>query len=158
VNKKIIIVPEDAETVRKIFLRYLELGSVMLLTADLDENGMRTKIRALANGRSVGGGRFGLGALSHFLKDRFYVGEIAYHGEVHISEPEPILNRSLFNEAQARLSANNVARQLKTRATASVLAGRIYDDRGNRMTPSHTNKNGVRYRYYVSTRFCKKTR
>src|SRR5258705_8232033 len=28
--------------------------------------------------------------------------------------------------------------------------GRIFDDRGNRMTPSHSNKAGVRYRYYVS--------
>jgi site-specific DNA recombinase len=28
--------------------------------------------------------------------------------------------------------------------------GRIFDDRGNRMTPSHSNKDGVRYRYYVS--------
>lgn len=33
----------------------------------------------------------------------------------------------------------------------SLLAGRIYDDRGNRMLPSHTVKNGVRYRYYVSS-------
>jgi site-specific DNA recombinase len=28
--------------------------------------------------------------------------------------------------------------------------GRIFDDRSNRMTPSHSNKDGVRYRYYVS--------
>jgi len=28
--------------------------------------------------------------------------------------------------------------------------GRMFDDRGNRMTPSHSNKDGVRYRYYVS--------
>ena len=28
--------------------------------------------------------------------------------------------------------------------------GRIFDDRGNPMSPSHANKKGVRYRYYVS--------
>jgi len=29
--------------------------------------------------------------------------------------------------------------------------GRIFDDRGNRMTPSHARKNGKRYRYYLSS-------
>jgi hypothetical protein len=30
------------------------------------------------------------------------------------------------------------------------LAGRIFDDRGNRMTPSHVRKRGIKYRYYLS--------
>ena len=29
-------------------------------------------------------------------------------------------------------------------------AGRLFDDRGNRMSPTHANNRGVRYRYYVS--------
>jgi site-specific DNA recombinase len=29
--------------------------------------------------------------------------------------------------------------------------GRIFDDRGNRMTPSHARKDGKRYRYYLSS-------
>ena len=33
----------------------------------------------------------------------------------------------------------------------SLLTGRIFDARGNRMTPSHAVKNGVRYRYYISS-------
>ncbi len=48
------------------------------------------------------------------------------------------------------LAKNNVERRLKLKGSPSLLAGRIYDDRGNRMTPSHAGKNGVRYRYYVS--------
>ncbi len=51
---------------------------------------------------------------------------------------------------QAKLAASANVRQLKLRASPSILAGRIFDDRGNRMTPTHTNKNGVRYRYYSS--------
>ena len=104
----------------------------------------------LANGQTVGGGRFGVGALSYFLKNRFYIGEVAYHGEIHQAEHEPILDRTLFEEVQAMLAKNNVERRLKLKASPSLLAGRIYDDRGNRMTPSHAGKNGVRYRYYVS--------
>jgi site-specific DNA recombinase len=32
-----------------------------------------------------------------------------------------------------------------------VLTGRIFDDRGNRMTPSHSRKGAARHRYYVSS-------
>ena len=31
-----------------------------------------------------------------------------------------------------------------------MLVGRIFDDRGNRMTPSHVRKGGIKYRYYLS--------
>lgn len=150
VNKKLVIVPEEAETVREIFRRYLELGAVRLLAADLDQRGITSKRRELAGGRTSGGGRFGVGALSHFLKNRFYIGEIAYRGEVYVGEHEPILEREVFAQVQAKLGANNVEYKIKKRGAIALLAGRIFDDRGNRMTPSHTTKKGVRYRYYVS--------
>jgi hypothetical protein len=102
-------------------------------------------------GRTSGGGRFGVGALSHFLKNRVYIGEIFYRGEIHAGEHEPILDRSTFEQVQKKLSANNVERQLKLKGSRSPLVGRIFDDRGNRMLPTHTVKNGVRYRYYVSS-------
>ena len=149
VNKKLLIVPEEAETVREIFRRYLGLGSVRLLAADLDKSGIKSKIRDLSGGRTSGGGRFGVGALSHFLKNRFYIGEIAYRGEIHPGEHEPILDRAVFEQVQAKLLSNHVERGLKLKGSLSLLAGRLYDDRGNRMVPSHTVKNGVRYRYYV---------
>jgi site-specific DNA recombinase len=61
-----------------------------------------------------------------------------------------ILDRSLFDAVQTKLAASANVRQLKLRASPSILAGRIFDDRGTRMTPTHTNKNGARYRYYIS--------
>ena len=60
------------------------------------------------------------------------------------------MDRELFEAVQAKLAAGANARQLKLRASPSILAGRLFDDRGNRMTPTHTNKRGARYRYYVS--------
>ena len=70
---------------------------------------------------------------------------VAYAGD-----HEAILDRSLFDAVQVKLAASANVRQLKLRASPSILAGRIFDDRGNRMTPTHTNKNGARYRYYIS--------
>ena len=149
INKKLVILPDEVETVRLIFRRYLELGSVRTLAGDLDRRGITTKQRRLSTGRVVGGGRFGLGGLNHLLRNRFYIGEIAYRGEIHLGDHEPILDRDLFEAVQAKLSSLAVARRLKTRSTSALLTGRLFDELGNRMTPSHTVKKGVRYRYYV---------
>jgi site-specific DNA recombinase len=82
-DKKILVVPAEAEAVRTIFARYLELGSVRALAEDLDRRGIRSKPRRLSDGRTIGGSRFGVGALAHLLKNRFYIGEVVYRGDVH---------------------------------------------------------------------------
>jgi len=150
VDKQVIVVATEAAAVRTIFARYLELGSIRTLADDLDRRGIRSKPRQLSNGRSIGGGAFGVGALAYLLRNRFYIGEVAYRGEVHRGDHAPILERALFAAVQAKLAAQAVARRCRLRGSPALLSGRLFDDRGNRMSPSHTNKGGARYRYYVS--------
>jgi site-specific DNA recombinase len=150
IDKKLVVIPEKAETVRMIFRRYLELSSMGALVQDLDRRGIRTKANARLDGSVRGGIRFGVGPLQHLLQNRFYLGEIVYRGDVYAGEHEPIIDRELFDAVQAKRAANAVARKVRLRGSASILTGRIYDDRGNRMSPTHSNKLGVRYRYYVS--------
>jgi DNA invertase Pin-like site-specific DNA recombinase len=150
VNKKIMVVPAEAKAVRTIFERYLELGSMRTLADDLGHRGIRSKPRQLANGRLIGGGAFGVGSLAYLLKNRFYIGEVVYRGEVHRGDHAPILDRPLFEAVQAKLAVQSVARRCRLRGSPALLTGRLFDDRGHRMSPSHTNKDGVRYRYYVS--------
>jgi len=150
IDKKLVVVPEEAEMVRIIFRCYLDLGSMGAVIEDLDRRGIRTKAIARLDGGVRGGIRFGVGPLAHLLKNRFYLGEVVYRGEVHAGEHEPILDRELFEAVQAKRAANAVARKVRLRGSASILAGRIFDDRGNRMSSTHSNKLGVRYRYYVS--------
>ncbi len=150
IGKKPVIVPEEAQTVRHIFTRYRELGSLGALIEELDRRGIRTKESGLADGRVRGHIRFGGGALAYLLKNRFYIGEIVYRGEVHQGEQEPILDRQLFEAVQAKLAANAVARRLRLKGSPALLTGRIFDDRGNPMSPTHANKRGARYRYYAS--------
>src|SRR6266567_2292774 len=106
--------------------------------------------RRLSDGRTIGGGRFGVGALAHLLKNRFYIGEVVYRGEVHRGEHEPILDSALFAAVQGKLAAQAAARRCRLRGSPALLTGHLFDERGNRMSPTHANKGGARYRYYIS--------
>ena len=149
-DKQIVVVPAEAEVVRMIFAQYLQLGSLRALAEELDRQGVHSKRRRLSNGRSVGGGRFGVGALAYLLKNRFYIGEVVYRGEVHGGEQAPIVDRALFAAVQAKLAAQARTRRCRLRGSPALLSGRLFDTRGNRMSPTHANKGGARYRYYVS--------
>ena len=150
VDKRIIVVPAEAETVRAIFARYLDLGSVRALAEDLERRGIRTKERKLSDGRIIGGIAFGVGGLAHLLRNRFYIGEVIYRGETFRGDHAPILDPALFAAVRAKLAAHAVARRCRVRGLPALLTGRLFDEPGQRMTPTHTNKKGVRYSYYVS--------
>ena len=149
VSKKLEVVEEDAEKVRTIFQRYLALGSIGQLIEDLAMRGVTPRERKDGEHDSTPR-RFMMGPLAHILKNRFYVGDVVYRGEVYQGQHEPILDRALFDAVQAKLRDRAVIRKLSRSRSPSLLAGLLFDDRGNRMSPSHANKRGVRYRYYVS--------
>jgi site-specific DNA recombinase len=149
-DKKLVILTEEAKRVRWIFQRYLELGSLGRLLEEMNRLGLRTKVLILSNGKKRGGVPFGKGALAYLLKNRCYVGEISHKGQIHPADHEAIVAREIFEAVQTSLAANAIARKAKSKATPFLLAGYLFDSAGNRMTPSHSRKKGVRYRYYVS--------
>jgi site-specific DNA recombinase len=150
-DRKITVIANEAKTVRHIFRRYLDLGSLNLLLADLRRTGVKTKVRPLSNGRTIGGIPFTRGSLAALLRNRFYIGEVQYKGEVFPGEQPAILDRALFEVVQTQLDRQRINHAKARQNSQSLLTGRIFDARGNRMTPSHAVKNGVRYRYYISS-------
>jgi DNA invertase Pin-like site-specific DNA recombinase len=150
-DRRIVVVEAEAERVRTIFRRYLELGSLNRLMADLRERGIVTKVRSLKTGRTIGGIPFTRGPLAHLLRNRFYIGEVAFKGEVLPGEQPATLDRDLFDAVQAKLNEQRNTHTVARSKSESLLIGRIYDDRGNRMTPSHARKGGIKYRYYLSS-------
>jgi site-specific DNA recombinase len=122
-----------------------------LLLADLCEQGIVTRVRTLKSGAKTGGIPFTRGPLAHLLRNRFYIGEVIFKGEVLAGEQPAIVDRDLFDAVQAKLTEqvnNHNTARMKSEA---LLAGRLFDDRGNRMTPSHVSKRGIKYRYYLSS-------
>ena len=150
-GRKLLIDEAEAETVRLIFQRYLDLGSLSALQRDLRERGIRSRPRALATGLTIGDVALTNGPLCHILKNRTYLGELNHKGASYKSEHPPIIDLDVFDAVQVRLTQNLSRSDLRKGRTGALLTGRIQDDRGNPMSPSHTLKKGVRYRYYVSS-------
>ncbi|CAJ0849080.1 hypothetical protein AMST5_00073 [freshwater sediment metagenome] len=150
VAKKLEVVPEEAALVGKIFADYLRLGSIGALANALNAEGLTPKPRQLANGQTVQAACYRVGPLAHLLKNRFYLGEVVYRGEICQGEHAPILDRELFEAVQQRLKEQAVERSNRRLSSPALLAGKLFDDRGNPMTPTYASKKGVRYRYYVS--------
>jgi site-specific DNA recombinase len=150
-DRKLVVNEPEASTVRLIFKRYAELGSVSLLRAELDRLGIVSKRREGAGGRLAGGQHFSRGALYLMLQNRLYRGDIVHQGEAYPGQHEAILDPELWQIVQNKLAVHRQERALAVGAEApSLLAGLIVDADGSRMTPTHATKKAKRYRYYVS--------
>jgi site-specific DNA recombinase len=149
-DQKLIVNPDEAATVRLIFSRYLELGSLPALQRDLRERGIVTRERKLSSGRRVGGRALTNGPLNYLLRNRMYLGEINHRDKSYPGEHDAILDVGLFDAVQARLDENRRGARERHQSSKALLLGKLFDDRGNPMTPSYAVKKGVRYRYYVS--------
>ena len=150
-DRKIFVNEAEAERVRTIFRGYLRLGSLNLLMAELRKRDIVTKVRTLKTGETVGGIPLTRGSLAHLLRNRFYVGDVAFKGEVLRGEQPAIVDRDLFDAVQAKLDEQINSHKVARTKSEALLAGRIFDDRGNRMSPSHARKGGIKYRYYLSS-------
>jgi site-specific DNA recombinase len=147
---KVAVVEDEAERVRLIYRRYLELSGVNALVRDLKDKDIRTKIRLRASGATRGGIIFQRGSLFYLLRNRFYIGEVKYKGEVLPGEQPAIMDRQLFDAVQKKLTDQWSHRNHAKSKSNYLLTGLLYDDAGHRMIPTHATKAGIRYRYYVS--------
>jgi DNA invertase Pin-like site-specific DNA recombinase len=150
-NRKLVIDSDEGETVRLIFRRYLELRSVGALADELARADVRTKVRAFANGRSVGGVAFTRGSLAQLLQNPLFIGKVRHRNELFDGEHEPIVEFPVWEAAQQLLATNRRERLHGERARSpSLLTGLITDPDGRPMTPVFTTKGSRQHRYYVT--------
>ena len=153
-DKKLIINEADAKTVRMIFSRYLVLRSFQNLIDELNQKGVVTNTREIKLKMS-GGIAFTYGPLAYLLKNRTYLGETGHKGSWFPGEHDAIVDREVFEQVQQLLKSNSLGRTGRRQKNNALLVGLIFDDRGNRMSPSFTVKRGVRYLFYVSSAILK---
>ena len=92
------------------------------------------------------------GQLYAILTNPIYVGRIAHKGQVHEGQHPPIVTQGLWDEVQQSLCDHlGAARTKRTHQSSdALLAGKLYDDGGNRMSPTWARRRSKRWRYYLS--------
>jgi hypothetical protein len=140
-DRKLIIHEPDAERVRAIFRRFVQLKSATLLARELVTAGERNRYGHLLD----------KGLLYRLLSNRVYLGEAVHKGVSYPGEHEAILDRALWDQVHAILKQSPRKRSANTRAqTPALLKGLLFGPDGAAMSPTHTRKSGRLYRYYIS--------
>src|ERR1700724_1312944 len=151
-NRKLVVNDAEACIVVEIYRRYLGLKSVHALREELADAGIKSKRRMRPDGAEYGGQKLSRGALYLILQNRLYRGEIPHKGNSYPGEHSAIVDKPLCDDVQAVLAANRVERTTGARASnPSLLTGMVFDETGERLTPTYAVKKGTRYRYYAST-------
>jgi site-specific DNA recombinase len=149
-DRKLVLNPQEADTVRRLFALYLELGCVRQVKDAADRLGLITKTR-IARGVPQGGKPFSRGHLYKLLSNPIYLGRIAHKGQLYEGRHEPLIDQATWDAVQERLNGNGQHRRNGAEAREpSLLTGLLFDTGGERLSPSHAVKKGKRYRYYIS--------
>jgi len=149
-DRRLIINLQEAEQVRAIFRHYIRLGSAFELYDYLKTNGYRSKQRISSTGRKVGGAVLSRGTLYHLLCNPLYVGKIAHRGKLYEGLHEAIVSLEIWQKAAETLAGNRVKRKISHNVSSGrTLLGLLFDEAGNRFTPTHASKKGRRYPYYT---------
>ena len=150
-DHRLLINEPEAQTVRAIFVRYLELGSVVKLTRELADTNVRSKFWIARDGSPRGGKVLARGAIYHLLANHVYRGSIC-HGERRYPDAHAaIIDEATWDEVQAALAGNERGKPTTPKVGYSaLLRGILFDDLGNLMQPTHTQRHGRRYHYYIT--------
>lgn len=138
---KLEIEHSEAKIVKLIFDKYLEIGNVPDLVKYLKENNINTR----------SGKNFYKGHLYRILQNKAYIGKIVHKKNIYEGLQKPIIDLDIFEKTQNLMAQNALNRKNATNAqSGSLLKGKLFDDKNNYMSPTHSTKKGKRYRYYVS--------
>jgi site-specific DNA recombinase len=150
-ERTLVLNPAEAETVRRVFNLYRELGCVRRVKEEADRLGLRTKCSTTAGGTKRGGNPFSRGHIYGLLANPIYTGRIAHKGELYPGLHPALIDNETWTAVRNQLAANTSDHRHRSKAAEpSLLAGLLVDNRGERLIPSHAIKKGRRYRYYVS--------
>ncbi|WP_413718003.1 recombinase family protein [Silicimonas sp. MF1-12-2] len=158
------VLEPEAETIRMIYDLYRKLGTVRAVRDEAERLGLRTRRRIAPDGRRSGGGLFDRGHIHHILTNPVYAGRIRHRTRVYDGQHPPIIDPKTWDAVQRELKDKAARRRSgrggidRRHAVTSPLAGKLFDETGDRLTPTHTKTSaGKRLRYYVSNRLVQKS-
>ncbi|MEN6521148.1 MAG: recombinase family protein [Armatimonadota bacterium] len=148
---KLVVNPEEAKIVRRIFKRFIENGSCLGIAKELNAEGITTKTWTTKNGSFHQGGDWSTQHVYRVLNNRTYIGETVHNGESYPGLHEAIVSRQVWDKVQ-RIFADGTARKRnqETHEVKALLRGIIRCGHcGRSMICSYTKAKNKIYRYYI---------
>jgi len=150
-GKKLLVNKDGAKIAHIIFNRYLYLDSVMALKQEPDKNGIVSKKKISKRGNEIGGKPFSRGALYTILQNPVYIGKIRHKDQIYDGLHEEIIPHETWDAVQEKLQSHATThRHHKKVRNENLLKGLLFDQEGIPYSPTHTKKDGKRYRYYIN--------
>lgn len=149
VDRRLVVNPVEAEQIRDIYRRFLEVGSCRALHRELRAEGMRSKVFVTRSGKVRGGGPISDAAIHHILGNPVYAGRVRHKDTTYPGEHEAIVDDETWGAAQtlrdqrSRYSGN-------LQPTPNFLRGLFHDSHGRRMVAIGSRGPSTPYRYYIS--------
>lgn len=173
--------PTEAETVGRLFALYLSAGTLGATRIAAAEQGLSPRKSDHATGHAAEAASgatiapLSNGQLHYLLTNPVYRGLIRHKTLVHPAQHQPIIEEALWSAVQTKLQETaarkrqpavaptvttdadspSIAQQNSVEPSAPLMA-KLFDETGDRLTPSHTNRHNRRFRYYISRRLITK--
>jgi len=149
-KKKLLVNPGEAELVRHVFHRFLELQSGVKLIRELNDNGHRTKFWVTKKGRRREGRSFNLGHIYRILNNPLYIGLVKHKEQTYPGEHEAIVKTALWDAVRERLQRHGLRGDNGRAKTPALLKGIIRCGHcGSAMGVTYSRKGNRTYRYYL---------
>jgi site-specific DNA recombinase len=142
----------EAETVQEIFRLYDQHGCLRQVEQEVISRGYRSKHRTFSDGKVTGSKPLSRGQINFILRNPVYIGRIRHKQESHEGLHDAIVDQVLWDRVQEQLDRKSPKKSRRPSRSGALLTGRIFDETGDFLTPTHSQKGSRRYRYYVSGR------
>lgn len=148
----LVINDAEAEIVREIFHLYDQHGCLRQVEQEVISRGYRSKRRTFSDGKVTGSKPLSRGQINFTLRNPVYIGRIRHKQESHEGIHDAIVDQDLWDRVQEQLDQKSPKKSRRPSRSGALLTGRIFDETGDFLTPTHSQKGSRRYRYYVSGR------
>lgn len=148
VKTRLRINQKEAEIVRWMFQRYLELGCYRALCEDVAARGLRTKAFTTKMGKPMGGRPMTRGFVYYLLSNPLYIGKVRFQGELYEGEHSAIVSKDLWDAACALREKRALKRP--SGPSPHILLGLLYDAHGRKIVMKIQVQGGRKFRYYTS--------
>lgn len=154
-RRRLEVDEREAEHVRLIFSSYEREGCLEKARKAAEAAGIVSKARRFKSGKTCGGKPLTRGQVHYVLRNPIYAGRVRHRDKTYEGEHDAIIDRDRFEKVQTKLRARARRPPAGSIPTGdrSPLCGRLFDEKSDRLTPTHASgRNRRKHRYYVSNR------